>query len=377
MRNAPWRWLVPGLVGLGTIGAWVPARAWAGPADDPPPLEGPAGTQTPRGESHTAAPAAPVHEALGPAEARASGVVVAKAPPLPLNETPSPARPADPRAQWIEGYWAWDPAQNDFAWVEGVWRVAPAGSIWVAGHWRRGAEGWTRVPGFWSGRRERPAAAVPARGADRGLVETQARVDDWRATGPPADHPDDTPPPAPGANYFFIPGHYAPAGDRLRWTPGLWARVQPGWDWVPARWVRRPGDWDFRDGYWTREPAAAPGGGLPPAIVDSTPAAPTPGVGAGAGEGVLPNANPDRPRDPIAEAERGQPPTPWPPANDPAGRSLVYPVRPPLPGDYAYRYGMRYRVIRPPGVYPYGPAGVVVPDATPPFVQRLLNRVLP
>jgi hypothetical protein len=218
------------------------------------------------------------------------------------------------------------------------------------------------------------------------VVETQARVDDWRTNGPPADHPDDTPPPAPGSDYFFVPGHYTPAGDRLNWTTGFWARVQPGWDWVPARWVRRPGGWDFRDGYWTREPAsastAAPGG-LPPAIVESTPAPPPLGAGG------PPSTSSERSRDPIAEAERGQ--APWPPADDPAASPrpprpgppdsaagpLVYPVRPPLPGDYAYRYGMRYRIIRPPGSYPYGPAGVVVPDVTPPFVQRLLNRVLP
>ena len=38
--------------------------------------------------------------------------------------------------------------------------------------------------------------------------------------------------------------------------------------------------------------------------------------------------------------------------------------------------GMPYYVIRPPG-YPYGPNGVVVPGAVPPFVRRMLDRVLP
>ena len=41
------------------------------------------------------------------------------------------------------------------------------------------------------------------------------------------------------------------------------------------------------------------------------------------------------------------------------------------------RIGMPYYVIRPPGSYPYGPGGVVVPGAVPPFVRRLLDRVLP
>ena len=38
--------------------------------------------------------------------------------------------------------------------------------------------------------------------------------------------------------------------------------------------------------------------------------------------------------------------------------------------------GMPYYVLRPPG-YPYGPNGVVVPGAVPPFVRRMLDRVLP
>ena len=59
-------------------------------------------------------------------------------------------------------------------------------------------------------------------------------------------------------------------------------------------------------------------------------------------------------RDPIAEAEA-------------AGR-----VRVVVPG-----IGMPYYVIRPPGSYPYGPGGVIVPGAVPPFVRRILDQVLP
>ena len=36
-----------------------------------------------------------------------------------------------------------------------------------------------------------------------------------------------------------------------------------------------------------------------------------------------------------------------------------------------------YYVIRRPGSYPYGPGGVIVPAAVPPFVRDILNRVLP
>ena len=56
----------------------------------------------------------------------------------------------------------------------------------------------------------------------------------------PSNHPDDTPAAAPGPDYFFVPGHYAPVGDQLQWKRGFWARAQAGWDWNPARWVRAP-----------------------------------------------------------------------------------------------------------------------------------------
>jgi hypothetical protein len=280
-----------------------------------------------------------LHEAFQAPGTRADRVHVPKSPPPPIADRPTNDRP-DPRAQWVSGYWAWDPARKDFVWVSGTWRIPPNDSIWVGGRWMRDADGWYRVPGVWSRRQGLAPAPLPR-------VETASQAG-WRTTGPPADHPDDTPGAAPGPDYFFVPGHYSPEGDHLTWTSGFWARVQPGWDWIPARWVRRPDGWDYREGYWTRDP------GLPPAIVRSEPA----GTGAGPG------------RDLIGEAEANAPvatPVPAPPV-------VVAPrVNPPI----GYRYGVPMSVIRPPGSYPYGPAGVVVPAATPPFVQRLLDRVLP
>ena len=122
----------------------------------------------------------------------------------------------------------------------------PVGSFWVNSRWVRDADGWYRVAGYWSRRRDRAVVATEF------ATTTQPA---WRTTGPPADHPDDIPGPAPGPNYFFVPGHYEPAGDRLAWTPGFWAQVHPGWDWVPARWVRRPDGWQFREGRWVLDPA--------------------------------------------------------------------------------------------------------------------------
>jgi hypothetical protein len=73
------------------------------------------------------------------------------------------------------------------------------------------------------------------------------------------------------------------------------------------------------------------------------------------------------PSDPIAEAEASR---------RPAGpsRTVVTEVPPVVIGPVT---GMPYYVIRPPGAFPYGPSGVVVPGAVPPFVRRMLDRVLP
>ncbi len=168
-------------------------------------------------------------------------VYVTQEPPAPIAERPSGERP-DPKAVWTPGYWEWDPEGVRFVWVVGSWRIPAAGMVWQPGRWVHEARGWYWVPGAWGRRTDRPAI-----GGNRPA---------WRVNGPPAEHPDDTPQPAPGPDYFYVPGHYEPtaAGERLAWVPGFWAAVKPGWDWVPARWVRRPDGWDYRVGQWIRDP---------------------------------------------------------------------------------------------------------------------------
>ena len=114
----------------------------------------------------------------------------------------------------------------------GIWRTRPPGRFWAHGYWKHEAKGWYRVPGFWSDR----------------------RVDliDWRKEGPPREHPEDEPGPAPGDDRFYIPGRYVPDGDGVSWKKGFWTRSQPGWVWEPAKWVRQPEGWTFREGFWDR-----------------------------------------------------------------------------------------------------------------------------
>jgi hypothetical protein len=383
-RQRAWR-----VVGVFLVAAWALVPGGTARAQDagPPPLQGPVASPSPPLATAPDGPA--VAEAPGPATAdgplheafldprQSPGKIRApKPPPPPLAERPNDdPPPAGSPAQWVSGYWTWDPSRNGFVWVAGAWRVPQRGRFWVDGTWRRDEAGWYRAPGFWSARRVAATVAAPA-------PEPPDRSD-WRVTGPPADHPADRPGPAPSPDSFYVPGHYTPnPGGGLVWTPGFWADTQPGWDWVPAHWVRRGGGWDYREGYWVRDPAAVdPAVGrhtvarptvtddpsnpaLPPAIVESKPAGAEPNPGPGREPPAAANPNDadapstDRP-DPIAARESmGYPPR---------GRVYVVPAPPPGYGMAPYPYG-----------YPYSPRAAVLGNPyVPPFVKRMLNGVLP
>jgi len=303
----------------------------------PPPLVGPrteveplpeardaAGEQ--RGTRETSPEGRRVESAVP--DSTSERVYVTNEPPPPIAERPSGERP-DPKAVWTSGYWEWDPDAARFVWVAGRWRIPPRGMTWMSGRWTHDARGWFWTPGAW------------VRPANRTVMANRPA---WRNSGPPAEHPEDLPPPAPGPDYFYVPGHYAPAaeGDRLAWVPGFWSAIQPGWDWIPARWIRRPDGWDYREGYWARDPSAV--------VVERRPLRYRDRVRRGADVRVIT-------RDPIVGTE-----VEVMADGDPAPVGVVT--------------GMPYYVIRPPG-YPYGPGGVVVPGAVPPFVRRMLDRVLP
>ncbi len=324
-----------------------------------PPLEGPVTDLEPirpdeapvrdsRRVDEDAGVSARSHDALldGGTRPRSERVHAPKQPPGPIAERPSGRRP-DRRATWVPGYWDWDPARAEFVWIGGVWQIPPPGSMWVTARWMRDQDGWYRSSGFWTGRRDNRAIATtfsaPVQPA-------------WRTSGPPADHPVDTAAAAPGPDYFFVPGHYAPAGDQLTWKRGFWARAQAGWDWIPARWVRRAAGWEFRAGYWVADPAGTnrDGANGPPPTVD-TPGSANPDA---VENRRLPPAGTQDERDVIAETEVR--------VNRDGSTTVLVPAP-----------GMPFYVIRPPGMYPYGPGGVVVPGAVPPFVRRLLDQVLP
>ena len=173
----------------------------------------------------------PLHEAFLSKAKDREPFHVPKGPPAPLVERPAVDPPSE-KAQWIEGYWDWDPARNDYVWVTGTWRVPPPGRLWVNGYWKRDDQGWYHVPGFWSDR--------------------QTDRIDYRKNGPPADRPAEDIGESPGPDHFYVPGVYSPDGDGVAWKKGFWAKAQTGWAWVPAQWVKQPQGYAYQDGYWDR-----------------------------------------------------------------------------------------------------------------------------
>jgi hypothetical protein len=190
-----------------------------------------------------------------------------KVPPPKIVERPGESAPG-PDARWIEGYWDWDKTRRDFAWVTGTWRVPPSGKFWVEGYWRHDEKGWYRVPGFWSERRAVPTAGRGSRDA-RDSIRTE----------PLPERPVETVGAAPGPDFFYVPGEYAPEGEGVVWRPGFWYQSQPGWEWYPARWIRQATGWAFREGSWSRvagTPSSPPGNRpvVHGATIVSTPAGP-------------------------------------------------------------------------------------------------------
>ena len=238
----------------------------------------------------------------------------------------------------------------EFVWMGGVWQVPPPGTIWVGSRWMRDGDGWYRRPGFWSRRRGPGAVAT---------TFSDARSPAWRMTGPPADHPADKVADAPGPDYFFIPGHYAPTAisscgnrdsgrcgtarlglDSGPLGPALVRLGVPGRPLGPRTGCRRR----ERD---RRRPADRPRGHAG-SVQDGDDPDIRPSINAAATAGTEDES------DPIARAEA-------------AGR-----VRVVVPG-----IGMPYYVIRPPGLYPYGPGGVDCPGRGPAVREAHSGQVLP
>ncbi len=137
---------------LGTVKGQDPPPAPAPVADGADPQ----GAQAPNGDpADPAGPQVltrgPIHEAFATPVVHnpASGPIVPKQPPDPIQEMPPDQKPAGQNVQWIPGYWSWDVSRNDYLWVSGIWRDPPPNSQWVPGYWQQVEGGSQWVSGMW------------------------------------------------------------------------------------------------------------------------------------------------------------------------------------------------------------------------------------
>jgi hypothetical protein len=184
-----------------------------------------------KGDGITVLARGPVHEAFAqPVNSKPEpSPAVSKQPPAPIPEVPPEQRPSDPNAQWIPGYWGWDPEKQDWLWVSGVWRIPPPGRRWVSGHWAQSADGWQRVAGMWVG---------------------ESRSELQYLTPPPAslDHGPNSPEPDDRSTY--VPGTWIFKDNDWVWRPGYWRRAYDGWIWNPSCYSWTPAGDVYNDGYW-------------------------------------------------------------------------------------------------------------------------------
>ncbi len=158
---------------------------------------------------------------------------VQQEPPAPIEEVRPDLRPEGNDVQWISGYWAFDDEKKDFIWISGLWRDVPPKTRWVPGYWTEVENGFLRVSGFWS----------------------SAEADEIAYLPPPPESLEEGPSsPAPGENYFYIPGTWVYQSNDYAWRPGIWATQHEDWVWTPASYVWTPRGCIYRSGYWDYEP---------------------------------------------------------------------------------------------------------------------------
>ena len=184
----------------------------------------------------------PIHEAFAAPVVHdpASGPVIAKQPPGPIQEMPPDQKPSGQNVQWIPGYWSWDVTRNDYLWVSGIWRDPPPNSQWVPGYWHQVDGGSQWVSGTW----------IPVSNGSQQAQAPGQGEPSYLPKPPPASLEQGPTTPQPGPNMAWTPGYWSWQGNDYAWRPGFWGAVQPNWIWMPAHYVWTPSGYLFVAGYW-------------------------------------------------------------------------------------------------------------------------------
>ena len=155
-------------------------------------------------------------------------VRIGVAPPVPRVEVmtvaPSPAH------FWVGGHWQWN--GHAHVWRGGHWVKARAGQVWVRDHWAHRGNEWFYYPGHWV-----KTSPVPG----------EVRI---VAPKPPPAVRVETVPPPPGADSFWVAGHWGLENHAHVWVPGRWEMRRVEEVWVPAHWVHERGGWVYVGGHW-------------------------------------------------------------------------------------------------------------------------------
>jgi hypothetical protein len=173
----------------------------------------------------------PVHEAFAETVTYdpEPGMMVDKAPPAAIAESPPEQQLEGENIAWIPGYWAWDEDRDDYLWVSGIWRALPPGREWVPGYWAKAAGRYQWTSGYWSD---------SGQGEVEYLPEPPATVE----AGPNRD--------APSADHNWVPGSWLWQQNRYAWRSGYWTAGNANWDWIPAHYVWTPRGYVFVNGYY-------------------------------------------------------------------------------------------------------------------------------
>ena len=134
----------------------------------------------------------PIHEAFASPITYdpATGPVVPKQPPDPIEEQPPEEKPDGDTVQWICGYWSWDQSAPISSGSAGSGAEPPPNCQWTPGYWDQCDGGWRSTCGCWTP-------------VDQGTCQYLP------APPPSVEQGPSSPPPTENCNCSWTPGYWS------------------------------------------------------------------------------------------------------------------------------------------------------------------------